>query len=52
MAGNIDKRVADSDHQDDKVQAIVNRGNKMQTIIKNLLKTTCGAQVVLCGHDL
>jgi len=38
VAGNKDKRVADSEHQDDKVQAIVNRGNKMQTIIKNLLK--------------
>jgi len=38
VAGNIDKRVADSEHQDDKVQAIVNRGNKMQKIIKNLLR--------------
>jgi len=38
VAGNIDKRVADSEHQDDKVQAIVNRGNKMQTIIKHLLR--------------
>jgi len=38
VAGNIDKRVADYEHQDDKVQAIVNRGNRMQKIIKNLLR--------------
>merc|ERR1719369_2519167 len=37
VAGNIDKRVADHEHHDDKVQAIVNRGNRMQKIIKNLL---------------
>merc|ERR1719369_1731711 len=38
VAGNIDKRVADYEHQDDKVQAIVNRGNRLQKIIKNLLR--------------
>ena len=37
VAGNKDKRVTDYEHQDDKVQAIVNRGNRMQKIIKNLL---------------
>merc|ERR1719369_1044228 len=38
VAGNIEKRVADYEHHDDKVQAIVNRGNRMQKIIKNLLR--------------
>jgi len=38
VAGNIDKKIVDYEHQDDKVQAIVNRGNKMQKIVENLLK--------------
>merc|ERR1719477_530559 len=38
VAGNFDKKIVDYEHQDDKVQAIVNRGNKMQKIVENLLK--------------